>query len=198
MVLAGCSRARSGVFTLGSLLCGLAPNLPLLVGARIVQGHRRGDDDASGAHHDGPGPFPSRNWCGHELCRDPGADRAHARARGRRIHRGLLPLASDLLRQPADRPAGPLHGPPPHARLPGGQVGPDRFRRVRAVRRAGIALLSYVLEVFGEHSLQPAAILGLLLLSAAFLGLYVRHARSGSRIRPCASRCSASGPSGPP
>ena len=27
-----------GVFTLGSLLCGLAPNLPLLVGARIVQG----------------------------------------------------------------------------------------------------------------------------------------------------------------
>ena len=41
---------------------------------------------------------------------------------------------------------------------------------------AGIALLSYVLEVFGEHSLQPAAILGLLLLSAAFLGLYVRHA----------------------
>ncbi len=37
---------------------------------------------------------------------------------------------------------------------------------------SGIALLSYVLEVFGEHTLDVAQILGLLLLSAVLLGAY--------------------------
>jgi EmrB/QacA subfamily drug resistance transporter len=37
---------------------------------------------------------------------------------------------------------------------------------------AGVALLSYVLEVFGEHSLSAAEILGLLALSAALLAAY--------------------------
>jgi EmrB/QacA subfamily drug resistance transporter len=43
---------------------------------------------------------------------------------------------------------------------------------------AGVALLSYVLEVFGEHTLGPAAILGLLALALALLGGYFRHART--------------------
>ena len=37
---------------------------------------------------------------------------------------------------------------------------------------SGIALLSYVLEVFGEHTLSTAAILGMLVLSAALLAGY--------------------------
>jgi EmrB/QacA subfamily drug resistance transporter len=41
---------------------------------------------------------------------------------------------------------------------------------------AGIALLSYVLEVFGEHTLSGREILGLLLISAALLAGYGLHA----------------------
>jgi hypothetical protein len=40
---------------------------------------------------------------------------------------------------------------------------------------SGIALLSYVLEVFGEHSLSGREILGLLAISAALLGGYGLH-----------------------
>ncbi|MBV8879102.1 MAG: MFS transporter, partial [Planctomycetaceae bacterium] len=42
---------------------------------------------------------------------------------------------------------------------------------------AGTALLSYVLEVFGEHSLPGGAVLGLLALSLALLALYAAHSR---------------------
>jgi MFS family permease len=41
---------------------------------------------------------------------------------------------------------------------------------------SGIALLSYVLEVFGEHSLRSAEIVGLLLLSITLLAGYGLHA----------------------
>ncbi|MEI9978995.1 MAG: DHA2 family efflux MFS transporter permease subunit [Edaphobacter sp.] len=43
---------------------------------------------------------------------------------------------------------------------------------------SGIALLSYVLEVFGEHTLSVREILGLLALSLALLAGYWIHARS--------------------
>jgi EmrB/QacA subfamily drug resistance transporter len=42
---------------------------------------------------------------------------------------------------------------------------------------SGVALLSYVLEVFGEHTLGPAWIVGLLLVALALLGAYFRHGR---------------------
>jgi EmrB/QacA subfamily drug resistance transporter len=45
---------------------------------------------------------------------------------------------------------------------------------------SGVALLSYVLEIFGEHSLSGREIGGLLLLSFALLGAYGLH---GSRTR---------------
>jgi len=45
---------------------------------------------------------------------------------------------------------------------------------------AGIALLSYVLEVFGEHSLGSAEVLGLLAISMTLLLGYWVHARSMS------------------
>jgi len=41
----------------------------------------------------------------------------------------------------------------------------------------GIALLSYVLEVFGEHTLAAPWLVGMLVVSAIMLFLYVRHAR---------------------
>jgi hypothetical protein len=43
---------------------------------------------------------------------------------------------------------------------------------------AGVALLSYLLEVFGEHFLSGAAIVALLVLSLALLFAYARHAVS--------------------
>jgi MFS family permease len=43
---------------------------------------------------------------------------------------------------------------------------------------AGIALLSYVLEIFGEHSLNAGEILGLLSISLATLVGYVLHAKT--------------------
>jgi EmrB/QacA subfamily drug resistance transporter len=42
---------------------------------------------------------------------------------------------------------------------------------------AGVALLSYVLEVFGEHTLGAGAIVALLALSLLLIAAYVRHAR---------------------
>jgi MFS family permease len=45
---------------------------------------------------------------------------------------------------------------------------------------AGTALLSYVLEVFGEHTLGTASILALLTLSALLLATYFLHARASS------------------
>jgi len=41
---------------------------------------------------------------------------------------------------------------------------------------SGIALLSYVLEIFGEHTLGPGEILGLLALSVALIVGYGLHA----------------------
>jgi EmrB/QacA subfamily drug resistance transporter len=41
---------------------------------------------------------------------------------------------------------------------------------------SGTALLSYVLEVFGEHTLSGGAIVALLVLATALLGAYFRHA----------------------
>jgi MFS family permease len=42
---------------------------------------------------------------------------------------------------------------------------------------SGIALLSYVLEIFGEHTLGVGEILGLLAISVALLGGYLLHAK---------------------
>ena len=48
----------------------------------------------------------------------------------------------------------------------------------------GIALLSYVLEIFGEHSLSAAEMSGLLAISLALLAGYGLH-HSGRRFRCC-------------
>jgi MFS family permease len=45
---------------------------------------------------------------------------------------------------------------------------------------SGVALLSYVLEVFGEHTLSGREVTGLLVIAAALLAGYALHARTAS------------------
>jgi EmrB/QacA subfamily drug resistance transporter len=164
-----------GVFTLGSLLCGLAPNLPLLVASRIVQG-------VGGAMMMPVGRITLvRTFPKSEL----------VRAMSFVAIPGLIgplfgPLAGGLIVGYfhwrliffVNLPIGALGLYLVHRHLPDYRA--DRSDPIDGVGfvlfGAGIALLSYVLEVFGEHSLPPATIAALLLLSAVFLGLYVRHA----------------------
>ena len=55
---------------------------------------------------------------------------------------------------------------------------------------SGIALLSYVLEIFGEHTLSSREIAGLLALSLVLLLSYWLHARTliPSISHPCADQ----------
>ena len=60
---------------------------------------------------------------------------------------------------------------------------------------AGVALLSYVLEIFGEHTLSVLEMTGLLALAVALLLAYWHHASQAS-IRCCDWACFARGLSG--
>lgn len=165
-----------GLFMLGSLLCGLAPTVPLLVGARILQG-------IGGAMMTPVGRLALlRAFPRSELLRT--------------MNYVIIPA---LL--------GPLLGPFTgglivHAfswrviffvNIPLALAGlwmirrymPDfRDEEVAPLDRAGfvlfgagIALLSYVLEVFGEHSLAIGPIVFLLALSLCLLAAYWWHAQ---------------------
>jgi EmrB/QacA subfamily drug resistance transporter len=165
------------VFTVGSLLCGLCTNVHALVACRILQG-------MGGALMVPVGRLTIV----------------------RTFERSELVRAMSFVSIPAL--VGPMLGPVVggfivgyfHWRViffvnvPIGLVGlrlvsrgvPD-FRAQPVPRLdlvgmvlfgAGIALLSYVLEVFGEHTMRLAAILALLALSLALLATYWRHAAS--------------------
>jgi EmrB/QacA subfamily drug resistance transporter len=164
-----------GIFTLGSLLCGLSSNLHLLVACRILQG------------------------CGGAMMVPVGRlTMVHAFAKSELVRAMSFVAIPSLI--------GPMIGPLAgglivgflHWRmiffvnLPIGLLGlffvyrhlPDY--RVTKVDRldwigfilfgSGIALLSYVLEIFGEHSLGGAAIGGLLAVAAVLLLAYGWHA----------------------
>ncbi len=163
-----------GLFTLGSLLCGLATNVHALVAFRILQG------------------------MGGALLVPVGR-----LAIVRTFERSELVRAMTFVAIPAL--IGPMLGPVAggfivgylHWRviffvnLPIGLLGlalvlrrmPDYRTESSApldvgggiLFGAGIGLLSYVLEVFGEHTLGPGAILGLFVLSAVLLAAYFRH-----------------------
>ena len=164
-----------GIFTLGSLLCGLATSIHVLVACRILQG-------MGGALMVPVGRLTIV----------------------RTFERSELVKAMTFVTIPAL--IGPMLGPVAgglivgylHWRviffvnLPIGLLGlalvfrrfPDY--RAESVARldvvggilfgCGIGLLSYVLEVFGEHTLSPGAIAALFLLAAALLAAYFRHA----------------------
>lgn len=164
-----------GVFTLGSLLCGIATDIRMLVACRVVQG-------LGGAMMVPVGRLTLV----------------------RTVPRSELVRAVAFVAIPSL--IGPMLGPLAgglivkffHWRviflvnLPVGLAGlylvarhlPD-YRGARVNRLdylglvlfgCGVALLSYVLEVFGEHALGGAEILGLLAISLVLLTAYVRHA----------------------
>jgi EmrB/QacA subfamily drug resistance transporter len=160
-----------GLFALGSLLCGLARNIHLLVALRVLQG------------------------CGGAMMVPVGRltlVRSFAKSQ---LVRAMTFVAIPSL-------VGPMLGPIAGGMITGylhwsvifflnvpiGIVGlylvyrhlPD-YRETRTspldvlglvLFSSGIALLSYVLEVFGEHRLATAAILELLVLAALLLSGY--------------------------
>ncbi len=164
-----------GLFTLGSLLCGLTSNIHLLVVCRILQGF-------GGAMMVPVGRLTLV----------------------RTFDRSEFVKAMSFVAIPGL--VGPMLGPVVgglivdylHWRvifflnIPVGIIGlilvylhlPDYRENTRhpldvvglILFGAGIALLSYVLEIFGEHLLSPMEITGLLVLSLALLGGYGLHA----------------------
>ncbi len=167
--------AAIGVFTLGSLLCGLAPDIHLMVACRILQG-------LGGAMMVPVGRLTLvRTFPKSELVRAmsfvaiPGL-----------IGPMLGPLAGGLI-------VGYLHWRMIFfLNIPIGAAGlvlvylhlPD-YRGAASkpldllgliLFGSGIALLSYVLEIFGEHTLRPAEVLGLLALSLVLIFGYGLHA----------------------
>src|SRR5579863_2218720 len=164
-----------GLFTFGSFLCGVSSNIHVLVACRVLQG-------CGGAMMVPVGRLTIvRTFAKSELIRAmsfvaiPGL-----------IGPMLGPIAGGLI-------VGYLHWRVIFfVNLPIGLAGlclvylhlPD-YREERTppldvvgliLFGSGVALLSYVLEVFGEHSLGPNEILGLLALSILLLTGYGLHA----------------------
>lgn len=168
--------AAIGLFTLGSFLCGLSPNIHLLVACRILQG-------CGGAMMVPVGRLTLvRTFPRSELIRAmsfvaiPGL-----------IGPMLGPLAGGII-------VGYFHWRAIFfLNVPIGIAGlilvylhlPDYREKVSTpldligmiLFGSGIALLSYVLEIFGEHALGTVEISGLLALSIALLVGYGLHAR---------------------
>ncbi len=165
-----------GLFTLGSVLCGLSSDIHLLVACRILQG-------CGGAMMVPVGRLTLvRTFAKSELIRAmsfvaiPGL-----------VGPMLGPVAGGLI-------VGYLHWRAIFfLNLPIGIAGlimvylhlPD-YREPNTkpldvvgliLFGSGVALLSYVLEIFGEHTLGPLEILGLLALSTALIVGYGLHAR---------------------
>ncbi|MEO6993927.1 MAG: DHA2 family efflux MFS transporter permease subunit, partial [Lacunisphaera sp.] len=165
------------MFTFGSLLCGLAINSPTLVMARIVQG-------IGGAMMTPVGRLTLV----------------------RTFPRSEMLVAMNFVVIPAL--IGPLLGPVMgglivhwlpwrtifFVNLPIGAAGLWLINRhmpnysddaVKPLDRtgfilfgSGIALLSYVLEIFGEHRLPPGPIIGLLAIAVGLLAAYYFHGRT--------------------
>jgi EmrB/QacA subfamily drug resistance transporter len=165
-----------GLFTLGSLLCGLSSNIHVLVACRILQG-------CGGAMMVPVGRLTLvRTFAKSELIRAmsfvaiPGL-----------IGPMLGPIAGGLI-------VGYLHWRYIfYVNIPIGIFGllmvylhlPD-YREEKTnpldmvgliLFGSGIALLSYVLEIFGEHTLSVRETLGLLTISVALLAGYLLHAK---------------------
>ena len=166
-----------GVFTLGSFLCGISGNIHLLVASRILQG-------MGGAMMVPVGRITMvRTFAKSELIRAmsfvaiPGL-----------IGPMLGPLTGGLIIKYfhwsliffVNIPIGLIGLYLIYRHLPdyrGDKARPlDIFGLI--LFGSGVALLSHVLEVFGEHTLGGREILGLLLISLMLLAGYVVRARS--------------------
>jgi len=166
-----------GLFTLGSLLCGLSGNIHLLVACRILQG-------CGGAMMVPVGRLTLvRTFAKPDLLRTMSFVSIPAL-----VAPMLGPIAGGLI-------VGYLHWRFIFfLNIPIGIAGlilvyihlPD-YREEQShpldvvgliLFGSGIALLSYVLEIFGEHTLSAPDISGLLALSVILLGGYWFHAKS--------------------
>jgi EmrB/QacA subfamily drug resistance transporter len=166
--------AAIGLFTLGSFLCGISTNIHVLVAFRILQG-------CGGAMMVPVGRLTIvRTFARSELIRAmsfvaiPGL-----------VGPMLGPIAGGLI-------VGYLHWPAIFfVNIPIGIIGllmvylhlPDYREKSNPLDieglilfGSGIALLSYVLEVFGEHTLSLREILALLTISVVLLAGYGLHA----------------------
>ena len=165
-----------GLFTLGSFLCGISSNIHLLVACRILQG------------------------CGGAMMVPVGRLTLVRTFAKSELIRAMSFVAIPGL-------VGPMLGPVLgglivgyfqwrfifFVNIPIGLLGllmvyihlPDYREETHPLDivglilfGSGVALLSYVLEIFGEHTLGVGQILGLLAISFSLLGGYLLHARS--------------------
>jgi EmrB/QacA subfamily drug resistance transporter len=166
-----------GIFTLGSFLCGISGNIHLLVACRVLQG-------CGGAMMVPVGRLTLvRTFAKSELLRTMSFVSIPAL-----VAPMLGPIAGGLI-------VGYLHWRFIFfLNIPIGLLGlvlvylhlPD-YREQHThpldvvgliLFGSGIGLLSYVLEIFGEHTLSAAEMSGLLVTSLALLAAYGLHARS--------------------
>jgi EmrB/QacA subfamily drug resistance transporter len=167
--------AAIGLFTLGSFLCGISSNIHLLVACRILQG-------CGGAMMVPVGRLTLvRTFAKSELIRVMSFVAIPAL-----IGPMLGPIAGGLI-------VGYLHWRFIFfVNIPIGFAGllmvylhlPDYRERTNPLDvvglilfGSGVALLSYVLEVFGDHALSMREILGLLTVSVSLIAGYELHAR---------------------
>jgi EmrB/QacA subfamily drug resistance transporter len=164
-----------GLFTLGSFLCGISNNIHLLVACRILQG-------CGGAMMVPVGRLTLvRTFAKSELIRAMSFVAIPAL-----VGPMLGPIAGGLI-------VGYLHWRFIFfVNIPIGLIGllmvylhlPDyREENTKPLDivglilfGSGIALLSYVLEIFGEHTLGTGQVLGLLAVSLSLIGGYLFHA----------------------
>jgi EmrB/QacA subfamily drug resistance transporter len=168
--------AAIGLFTLGSLLCGISSDIHVLVACRILQGF-------GGSMMVPVGRLTLvRTFDKSDLLRTMSFVSIPAL-----IAPMLGPIAGGLI-------VGYLHWRVIFfLNIPIGLIGlilvylhlPDYREETHPLDfvglilfGSGIALLSYVLEVFGEHTLSVREISGLLMLSLALLSGYWMHART--------------------
>jgi EmrB/QacA subfamily drug resistance transporter len=168
--------AAIGLFTLGSFLCGISSNIHILVACRILQG------------------------CGGSMMVPVGRLTLVRTFAKSDLLRTMSFVSIPALIAPMLGPiAGGLIVDYFHWRvifflnIPIGLIGlilvyihlPDYREQTHPLDTvglilfgSGIALLSYVLEVFGEHTLSVSEISGLLVLSLALLAGYWLHAKT--------------------
>jgi EmrB/QacA subfamily drug resistance transporter len=164
-----------GLFTLGSFLCGISSDIHLLVACRVLQG-------CGGAMMVPVGRLTLvRTFAKSELIRAMSFVAIPAL-----VGPMLGPIAGGLI-------VGYLHWRFIFfVNIPIGIIGllmvylhlPDYREETHPLDivglilfGSGVALLSYVLEIFGEHTLSTGEILGLLAVSLSLIGGYLFHAR---------------------
>jgi EmrB/QacA subfamily drug resistance transporter len=163
-----------GLFTLGSFLCGISSNIHLLVACRILQG-------GGGAMMVPVGRLTMvRTFAKSELIRAMSFVAIPAL-----IGPMLGPIAGGLIVGYfhwrviffVNLPIGLIGLVMVYLHLPDYREKSDPLDAVGLILfGSGVALLSYVLEVFGEHTLSLSAILALLVLSILLLTAYWLHA----------------------